>query len=123
MGLIDVIALSLKTQPVTARKSYIKWKDQDCFKIGDYVLENCSAAAIRKFKQEFPGLKERTVQTCNQKVEKKLTLAVEEKRKVKKSIPKYSIPTACHPLMLGELDKMMQVYLKAVSSRCAVINI
>ena len=55
------------------------------------------------------------------KVETELNDASKEKRDPKKSIRKYSAPTG-RPLMLGDLDKMVQTYIKAVSSRGAVIN-
>ena len=55
------------------------------------------------------------------KVEKELNDACKEKRDPQKSISKYSAPTG-RPLMLGDLDKMVQTYIKAVSSRGAVIN-
>ena len=74
--------LSQKTQTVTARTSYIKWKDEDRFKTGDYALKNDNAATIRKFKQQFPGLKESTVRTFEQKVKNELKNAAREKREV-----------------------------------------
>ena len=113
--------LTQKTQTVTARVSYIKWKDEDCFKIGDYALKNGNAATIRKSKQQFPGLKESTVRTFKQKFEKELNNASREKREVNNSIPKYSSPT-CDPLLLGELENIAQVHLRAVYSQDAAIN-
>ena len=73
MGLVSRIALLRKIQTVTVRKSYIKWKDKDRFKVGDYSLENGNAALIKKFHQQFPGIKKSTVETFEQKVEKNWT--------------------------------------------------
>lgn len=56
-------------------------------------------------------LDSKTRQTFEQKVVK-LNLATKEKREI-----------SIRPLMLGELDKMVQVCFKSVSSRGAAINI
>ena len=47
--------------------------------------------------------------------------AAKEKCNPTKSIPKYSQPTG-RPLMLGELDSMLQTYLRAMSKRGGVVN-
>lgn len=77
-------------QTVTAKTWYIKCKDKDRFKIGDHAPKKENAAAIRKLKQKFPGLKEGTVRTFKQKVEKELNNATREKLEINKLIPKYS---------------------------------
>ena len=51
-------AITKKTETVTASKSYMKWKGKDQFNIGDYALKNGNTATIRKFKPQFPGLKD-----------------------------------------------------------------
>ena len=65
------------------RKSYIKWKDKDRFKVGDYSFENGNAAVIKNFHQQFPGLRKSTVETFEQKVEKKLNRCCQIKMKLK----------------------------------------
>ena len=67
-------------------------------------------ASIRKFKHRFPSLKESTVRMFKVKVEKELNDTSKEKRDPKKSISKYSAPTG-RPLMIGDLDKMVQTYI------------
>ena len=89
-GLVDVTVLTQKTQTVTAKTWYIKCKDKDCFKIGDHAPKKENAAAIRKLKQTFPGLKEGTIRTFKQKVVKELNNATREKLEINKLIPKYS---------------------------------
>ena len=59
----------------------------------DYASKNRNAVTIRKFKQQFPGLKEINVWTFKQKVEKELNNVAKEKREVNKSIPNCSSPT------------------------------
>ena len=85
----------------------MKRKDADRYQIGHYALENCTTASIRKFKHRFPLLKESTVRIFKVKVENELNDASKEKRDLKKSISKYSAPTG-RPLMLGDLNKMVQ---------------
>ena len=97
------------------------WRWRSFYNWTDYALKNSSAAAIWKSKQQFPELKDSNVQTFNQKVKKELNFADNGKQKVKKLIPKYSIPTV-GPLMLGQLDKIEQVYLKAINYCGTEIN-
>ena len=114
--------LSQKTEAVTARKSYIVCEDEDRFKIGQIMLlKTAMQLLFENLKQQFPELKDSNVQTFNQKVKKELNLADKGKQKVKKLIPKYSIPTV-GPLMLGQLDKIEQVYLKAINYCGTEIN-
>ena len=47
--------------------------------------------------------------------------ASKEKRTVLQSLPKYYLRTG-HPLMLGEIDQMVQTYIKAVSSRGGLVT-
>ena len=44
--------------------------DEDCFKIGKYAIENGSAAAVRKFKSNFPKLNESTVRDFKKNTKK-----------------------------------------------------
>ena len=101
--------------------SYTKWSEKDRYSIGKYASENGVAMAVRKFKSQFPTLKESTVRSFRTKVEAELKKALKEKREPSKTIAKYSSPTG-RPLMLGQLDSMVQTYILAQSNRGCVIN-
>ena len=53
MGFSRRNCVIVKTQTVTARTLYIKWKDEIHFKIGVYAPKNGNTASIRKFKQKI----------------------------------------------------------------------
>ena len=94
--------------------TYTKRSDKDRYLIGKYISENGVAAAVRKFKKKFPDLNKSTVRSFRKKVEAELKKASKEKREPSKVTVKYSSPTG-HPLMLGQLDPMVQTYLIAQS--------
>ena len=103
------------------RKPYFVWKDKDRYLIGKYACDYGNASAIRKFKSQFPHLNESTVRNFKSKVQNEIHKASIEKRKPMESISKYSSPTG-RPLMLGELDSMIQSYIKSLSNRGGVVN-
>lgn len=119
LGVVDTNTISLEVS--LSSRSYTKWKNEDRYQIGRYALENGTAASVRRFKDKFPSLNESTVRSFKVKVEKELSDARKEGRDVSKSINKYSAPPG-RPLLLGELDSMVQTYIRAVSTRGAVIN-
>ena len=43
------------------KTSYQKYSEEDCFKIGKCMRENGATAAVRKFKNSYPDMKESTV--------------------------------------------------------------
>ena len=91
--------------------TYTKWSDK----------ENEVAAAVRKFKRKFPNLNESTARSFRKKVEAELKKASKEKREPSKVIVKYSSPTG-RPLMLGQLDSLVQTYLTEQIQWGCVIN-
>ena len=119
LGMVDVHSITEEVNRV--KGTYIKWKDEDRFTICDYARKNDNSAALRKFKPKFPGLKESTIRSFKARVVKEIKDASKEKREVTQSLSKYSKATG-RPLMLGELDEMVQSYIKAVSSRGALVN-
>ena len=121
LGMVDVHSITEEFNRVKDRGAYIKWKDEDRFTIGDYARKNGNSAALRKFKSKFPGSKESTIRSFKGRVVKKIKDASKEKREVTQSLSKYSKATG-RPLMLGELDEMVRSYIKAVSSRGALVN-
>ena len=82
---------------------------------------NGPATTVRKFKQRFPTLNESTARTFRTKVEADLKFAASKGVPIKKSIPKYKSKTG-RPLLIGELDSMVQRYLLAASNRGAVLT-
>ena len=69
---------------------------------------------MKTYKSEFPMLNESTVQSFKAKYYQEINQAAKEKRNLTKSMSKYSQSTG-RPLMLGELDNMVQTYLRALS--------
>ena len=89
------------------RQGYNKWTGEQRFKIGKHAAEFGNRAAVKTYKSEFPTLNESTVRSFKAKYYQELNQAAKEMRNPTKGIPKYSQPTG-RPLMLGELDSMVQ---------------
>ena len=110
------------SEPSSSKRSkYIKWSEDDRYNIGKHASIYGPAAAVRKFKEQFPNINESTVRTFRQKVEADLKEAKAKGITPRKSIPKYESKTG-RPLLLGDLDSMVQRYLLAASNRGAVIT-
>ena len=103
------------------RKPYFRWTDKDRCSIDKYASEHGNTAAVRKFKSKFSHLNESTVRSFKKKVEDEIKKASKERREPKQQISKYSSPTG-RPLLLGDLDRMVPSYLRALSNRDGVIN-
>ena len=101
--------------------TYTKWKDEDRFEKSDYVRVNGNSATVRIYKLKFPGLKESTIRSFKTRVIKEIKDASKEQREVTQSLKKYPKPTR-RPLLLGELDAMVQSYIQAVNSRGTLVN-
>ena len=93
----------------------------DRFKIGKYAAENGNAETVRKCKAEFPRLNQSTVREFKKRYNTEIANAAKEKREVTKLIPKSSSQTG-QPLLLGDLDSMIQTYIKQLSNRGGVVN-
>ena len=65
-------------------------------------------------------MKDSTIRSSKTRVIKEIKDASKEQREVTQSLKKYSKPTG--PLLLGELDAMVQSYIKAVSSHGTLAN-
>ena len=63
------------TQGSNVLRNYKKYTDEDRYKIGKYASENGSTATVRKFKSDFPKLKESTVCDFKRKYEEKLNIS------------------------------------------------
>eukprot|EP00794_Sanderia_malayensis_P006691 gene6691-7447_t len=123
LGALDISSIQQQRLETEARprKMYYKWDAQDRFNIGKYALQMGNAAAVRRYKSQFKNLNEITVREFKKRAENELKKARKENRPSPKEIPKYSIPTG-RPLLLGELDAMVQSYLRACSQRGAVTS-
>ena len=106
LGAVDVRSIKEKKTGAKDRGTYVKWKDEDRFIIGDYARKNGNSAALRKFKSKFSGLKESTIRTFKPRVVKEITDASKEKRAVVQRLPKQSLKTG-RPLLLGDIDQMV----------------
>ena len=59
---------------------------------------------------------ESIIRTFKEKYLKQLNWNTKEKPESSQSIPKYSQPTG-KPFLMGELDQMVQIYLRVLSKR------
>ena len=88
------------------RKVYSSYTDTDRAAIGRYAAEHGNIAAQRDFKSKLPDLGESTIRSFK----KKYLAALSKGESVDK------IPSMRHgrPLTLGELDKEVQSYVRAL---------
>ena len=91
------------------RGPYKKYTDKARFNIGKYASENGPIAAVRKFRPNFPNLNESTARSMRKKYEEELNQALQEKRAAASVIESKK---RGRPLLLGDLDGMVQNYLK-----------
>ena len=82
---------------------------------------NGPAAAVRKFKKRFPTPNESTVWTFRTRIEADLKIAVSKGTIAPRALPKYQSKTG-RPLLLGDLDSMVQRYLLSASNWGAVLT-
>ena len=122
LDIVDVHSFTEEVNRSKERGTYAKWKDEDWFEKRDYARVNGNSAALRKYKLKFPRLKESTIRSFKTRVIKEIKDASKEQQEVPQSLKQYSKPRGC-PLLLGELDEMVQSYIKAVSSRDALVNL
>ena len=99
----------------------MKWSEEDRYEIGKYASINGPAATVRKFRQRFPALKESTARTFRSRVEADLKAAKSKGISPKKAISRYGIKTG-RPMLLPDLDSMVQRYILGASNRGAVIT-
>ena len=103
------------------RQIYQRWTPSDRFKIGKYAAVNGNIASVRKFQAEFTHLNESNVREFKKKYNTEIANATKEKREAASVIPKYSSQTG-RQLLQGELDSMVQTYIKQLSNRGCVVN-
>ena len=106
---------------IKINSSYTKWSGKHIYSIGKYAPENGPAATVRKLKRKPPTLNEITVGSFEKNVEAELKNASKEKRELNTAIAGCFSATGC-PLLLGQVDSMIQTYLLAQSQRGCEIN-
>ena len=115
------LILMLSIQPLVKNSNRAKWKDMDRYDVGMYSSEYGPAAAVRQFKRKFPKLNESTEHYFKKRYEDSLNERNENETTPSKALTKYKTKTG-RPLLLGELDAMVQKYLRAASNQGAVIS-
>lgn len=101
--------------------TYIKWTDENRYTIGKYASEHGNTSAVRRFRKQFPNIKESTVRDFKKKYERLIQEAKKRNVEPPKMIEKYSSKTG-RPLLLGKFDHMVQTYIEGMSNRGAVIT-
>ena len=120
LGEIDRDAIDREIQTSTSkRKPYTKYSADERFKIGKYASENRPIAAVRKFDKQFPNMNESTALVFKKKYESELDDAKRQGRVKPTSIP---LKPQGRPLLLGELDGLVQQYILAANNRGNVIS-
>ena len=120
LGEIDRDGIDREIQTSTSkRKPYTKYSADERFKIGKYTSENGPIAVVRKFEKQFPNMNESTARTFRKKYESELDDAKRQGRAKPTSIP---LKPQGRPLLLGELDGLVQQYILAASNRGNVIS-
>ena len=91
------------------KTSYQKHSAEGRFKIGKYASENGAIAAVRKFKNSYPDVKESIVREFKSNYEEELKKAKRQSRTMAKAFPEKK---RGRPVILGATDLMVQEYLK-----------
>ncbi len=101
-----------KAKEAPKRGKYVKYTDEERYRIGRHASENGNHNALLKFQKTHPKLNESTIRSIKRKYEKTL-------KKHGGVLPKKALPLEPQgrPLMLGGIDSMVQSYLKAIRSR------
>ena len=79
--------------------------------IGKYASENGPIAAVRKFRVRFTNLNESTARAMRKKYQEELKTALQEKHAPATTIVSQQ---RGRPLMLADIDGMVQNYLKVI---------
>ena len=101
------------------QKQNKKFTDKDRYIIGKYASENGTAASQRKFKLSHKNLGESTIRTFKKKYETMIKNA-----RINKETPQKRIVAKKRgrPVLLGEIDEMVQRFLEALRKKGGVVN-
>ena len=82
LGAVDSASIAEEISSTTNKRKpkYEKWNPKARHSIGKYASENGNAAAIRKFKPDYPNLSESTVRTFKTKYQEELKKAEKDKQ-------------------------------------------
>ena len=88
--------------------------------MGKYASETGTSAAVRKFRPDFPKIKETTIREFKKKYEEELKLAKQQNREVRTEL---LTEKQGRSLLLGtKVDTLVQRYIRAASNRGAIIT-
>ena len=123
MGIIDseAVAKSVRKslEKSSKRGKYKKFTDHDRYLIGKDASFNGPASATRKWKKKYSNLTESTVRGFRKRYIEEINLARRRNTSPKKVIVN---KLRGRPCMLGELDPLVQNYLKATRYKGGVVN-
>lgn len=107
------------------RKIYTSFSDEQRAAIGRYAAEHSNAAAVKKFKGDFEhGLGESTVRLFKKKYLEELKRAKENAQAGKvPEVKKITAKIRGRPLLLGEFDSDVQMYIKALRKAGTPISV
>ena len=108
--------MTLPQQTSRKRKAYSIFSDEQRATIGKYAAENGNAVAVKKFKDDFDGgLGESTVRAFKKRYLEELKKATKENLpgEVPK-VTKIANKRRGRPLLLGDVDKEVQTYIRAL---------
>jgi hypothetical protein len=117
----DLVFAGIEVKKVK-RGPYIKYSDEERFKVGKYASEMGVTKSLKFFKNEFADrpLKESTVRGWKTQYEKELKLNFEISGKPARKLVSGK---RGHPLLLGnELDKRLQDYITQLRVAGGVVN-
>lgn len=100
------------------RTNYTKFSDEDRCEIGRYAAIHGPASTIRKFKTEFPNLRESTVRTFRDQYKSAL-----KSKTTTSPIKKIATVQRGRPLLLGKtIDEKVKNFLLALRHKGGVVN-
>ena len=105
LGAVDFAAVQSQVEKETKPRTNTRLTEKDRYFIGKYSSENSNAATGRKFRNQFPGIKESSIREFRKRYKDKLKKFKKENREVTKTLPKYPSGNKIgRPLHLGEFD-------------------
>lgn len=120
LGVLDYEAAVQNISKMSEKRGKYKlYSEDDRFKIGKYASENGNSKAIIHFKNKFAGLKESTVRTFKKQYQEELKESRIQRRSPNKIL---KAKRRGRPLLLGNIDAMVQKFLKSTRSRGGVVN-
>ena len=117
LGFVTSTAVESAVQKVTARKKkkpQSTYSDEIRYKIAKYPNEHGATSAERKFKKDFPTIRESSIRSWLKKYREEMALAKKEKRPQRETI---KLGQQGRPVMLRGVDEQVRRYLMAFSQK------